>query len=175
MSQRYSMAQITLHWAMAVAIAGAYILGEAIEEAPLGAKGLAEGQHALIGLVVLALVVPRIVARLRGVPAHPPTMPTWERRLAHVGHGLLYVLMIAIPLAGLIGIVTGGRPVTLPILGTVPILFPMGFLHEAAEEVHETLGGLLLPLVGLHVLATLWHTAVRRDGVLGRMLPIGRR
>ncbi len=174
MPQRYSVLQIALHWLMAVAIAAAWLLGQAIEEAPQGAKGLAEGQHALIGLLVLALVVPRVLARLRGVPPYPDTMPAWERRLAHAGHGILYLLMIAIPVLGLIGITTGGRPVTLPILGTVPVLFPVRWLHGAAAEAHEVLANLLLPVLTLHVLATLWHSAVRRDGVLGRMIPIGR-
>ena len=157
MPQRYSVLQIALHWLMAVAIAAAWLLGQAIEEAPQGAKGLAEGQHALIGLLVLA--------RLRGVPPYPDTMPAWERRLAHAGHGILYLLMIAIPVLGLIGITTGGRPVTLPILGTVPVLFPVRWLHGAAAEAHEVLANLLLPVLTLHGLSTLWHSAVRRDGV----------
>ena len=49
--------------------------------------------------------------------------------------------------------------------------------HESKDpensmgELHETLGNLLLIVVGLHILAALAHQYYWRDGILERMLP----
>ena len=44
-------------------------------------------------------------------------------------------------------------------------------LAEAAKAVHYWAGLALIALVALHLGAALFHGAVRRDGVLGRMWP----
>jgi cytochrome b561 len=41
----------------------------------------------------------------------------------------------------------------------------------AAGDMHSLLGWVLLALIGLHVLAALYHCVIRRDQILQRMLP----
>jgi cytochrome b561 len=42
-------------------------------------------------------------------------------------------------------------------------------LKEILAEVHENTAWILAALVALHLLAVIWHTAVKKDGLLNRM------
>jgi cytochrome b561 len=169
--RRYPIPTILLHWTMATAIGGAWVIGQVMEELPRGAgRAAATGSHALLGLAVAALLLPRLLARLLG-GAPPAAGPEWERRLAAAAHLLLYGLMLAVPLTGLAIAMSGRAP--LPVLGLFEIpnlLQPFG-LRRMLGGVHEVLSNLMLGAVALHVAATLWHALVRRDGVLRHMLP----
>ncbi|WP_206692536.1 cytochrome b/b6 domain-containing protein [Azospirillum sp. INR13] len=44
-------------------------------------------------------------------------------------------------------------------------------MGRSVKEIHELAANLILALAALHMAAALWHHLVRRDGVLGRMLP----
>ena len=173
MNERYSPANMALHWAMAGVMIAGFVLGEIMEDMPRGPEKLTVmGWHVLAGLTIAALVIPRILARLRGTPALPPAMPLWERRLATAGHLVLYAVMLALPFTGLIAIITGGR--AFPVLGLfeIPALGPVPGIHGGMETVHGILSKLFLGTLVLHVLATLWHALVRRDGIAGRMMPV---
>ena len=66
----------------------------------------------------------------------------------------------------------GGNPVSYFDLFTLPGLARNDALRHAAVWVHVVTGQwLVYALIALHILATAWHVAVRRDGVLDRMLP----
>lgn len=174
MPTRYSRLQQGLHWAIALLMIAGFILGEVMSDMPRGdAKTTAIGWHVLIGLCMAVLLVPRILARLSGVPAPLPG-PAWQEKLAKLGHHGLYAVMLVLPVTGLVSIFAASRP--RPVLGLfeVPAFFPLGWLHEAMEGVHEAAAKLFLLLLVVHVLATLWHSLVRRDGTLARMLPWGR-
>ncbi|WP_270939101.1 cytochrome b [Falsiroseomonas oryzae] len=169
--RRYPIPSILLHWTMAAAIAGAWLIGQLMEEIPRGGgRTTALGAHALVGLAVVALLLPRILARLAG-GAPDPAGPIWEQRLAAAAHLLLYALMLAVPLSGLAIAMSGRAPV--PVLGLFeipPALAGFG-MRKPLEGMHEVLANLMLGAVALHVAATLWHALVRRDGVARRMLP----
>ncbi|WP_203073127.1 cytochrome b [Falsiroseomonas ponticola] len=170
MRTRYSIPTIALHWTMAAAIGAAWLLGQVMEDFARGPDRVAAtGAHALVGLAVLALVLPRLLARWLG--GAPMAEAGWQGRLASAGHLLLYALMAAVPLAGLAILLSGRAP--FPVLGLFevpPLLAPLG-LRKALEGVHEVLANLMVGAIALHVAATLWHALVRRDQVAARMLP----
>ncbi|MEO3473038.1 cytochrome b/b6 domain-containing protein [Roseomonas sp. CAU 1739] len=170
---RYSVTSILLHWTMALAILlawGGMQLAEVLSRGP--AKTLVEGGHALLGLGVLALLLPRILVRLLGhAPGPPAGAPAWEARLAAAMHLLLYALMLALPLSGLVTALTGRRPFDLAGLGAIPNLLAETGLRGAAKGTHELLANGLLAVVALHVAATLFHAFIRRDDVAARMIP----
>lgn len=170
---RYSVTSILLHWTMALAILlawGGMQVAEALGRGP--AKTFVEGSHAVFGLGVLALLLPRILARLRGRrPDQTEDAPGWEARLAAATHLLLYVLMLALPLTGILTALTGRRPFDLAGLGAIPNLLATSGLRGTVKGVHEVLANGLIAVVALHVLATLFHAVIRRDDVAARMIP----
>jgi len=172
--RRYSIPTILLHWTMAVAIGGSWLIGQVMEDLSRDSRGMAQGTHALLGLIVIALLLPRLLARLvGGVPE--ATGPDWEKHLATAVHTLLYGLMLVLPLTGLAIAMTGRAPMPVVGLFDLPNLVSAPFLHRALEGVHEVLANVMLGTVALHIAATLWHALVRRDGVMRHMLPGGAR
>jgi len=88
--------------------------------------------------------------------------------------GLLYLLMLATPIAGYLMSNTGGKPISYFGLFELPVLMGENHdLHEALEEVHEILAFTILALVILHVAGALKHRFMDKDpnaDVLKRML-----
>ena len=85
-------------------------------------------------------------------------------------HGLLYALLLLMPVTGYLQS-ADGRPVSYLGLFNLPELPKDKALGDAANFLHHLGQWGLYTLVGLHVGATLWHVAIRRDGLLNRMLP----
>lgn len=189
----YTAVAIVLHWAIAAAIVGNFLLGlwmhEAIDAAATRAHAVAVFQlHKSIGLSVLALTLLRLLWRLtHRAPALPVTMPGWEKVAAHLTHGLMYVLMLAIPLSGWLYVSTQWRndaalqvPTIWFGLFQVPHLFD---LQDAAVTLrsayadtfldsHEFLAWSMVVLLVLHVGAALKHRFVDHDEVPGHMIPL---
>jgi cytochrome b561 len=98
------------------------------------------------------------------------------RLAASVTHGLLYVLLIALPLMGWANASAHGWTVSLFHVVPLPALAAAGsaFGHTLGD-VHKLTAWVLLGLIGLHVAAALFHQFVIRDGTLSRMLPGARK
>ena len=170
--QRYDLVAITLHWVMAVLIVLVGTLGLLHDSWPRQSQGFWINLHALIGLTVWILIVVRLWWRLR----HPPPTPTPEigvltHRLAYAVHLLLYVLVFVIPLVGIVTFIWHGRAFE---LGFFKVDFGVRSnraIFHPTEDVHGYLAYVLFALIGLHLLAALWHQFVRRDRLLQRMWP----
>lgn len=95
-----------------------------------------------------------------------------ERVLARTVHLALLLFMVVQPLIGLMITWAEGDPLIVPLLGwEIPPLLIVGDRGgEALEELHEVIGNVFYGVIGLHVLAALWHKFVRRDDILRRML-----
>lgn len=155
----YSRMQIILHWAVVVLIAFQYLASDGIEHAwrafAAGAYTPADFStlallHLVSGLTILALVIWRLVLRMRhGVPPPDPAEPVVVQWLARLTHYAIYALIIILPLSGLVGWAGG---------------------VTTAIRVHLLAKTILLPLIGLHVAGALVHHFVWRTDVLRRML-----
>jgi len=176
--QHYSRGARWFHWTAfaCVALAYAFInLRGALPEslAPRGSTlaRLPMQGHVLTGLLVLALVLPRLLHRWRNAP--PPVVPPlarWEAGLSRLTHAALYAFLLVQPLLGLFTAWANG-PLRLPFGLQVPSpLAPDHALHESLGSVHETIGTIFYFVIGLHVAAALWHHFLRRDNTLRRML-----
>ena len=100
-------------------------------------------------------------------------MPAWQRLSAQWTHSLLYLLMIAMPVSGWMMSSAKGFPVVW--FGVLPLPDLIEKNHDVGEllqEVHETLGVVLLTLLAVHVAAAIQHHVKDRDDVLSRMLPL---
>jgi cytochrome b561 len=132
--------------------------------------------HKLIGVILLIVVIARLAYRfVHGVPPDEPSLSPWQRIASHLNHWGLYALLIAVPLAGYVGI---SQFPALDLFGIFSLPGIAAADKTAAGttfEIHRLMAMALLAMVALHVCAALWHHLVRRDNVLARMLPRLRR
>jgi cytochrome b561 len=171
---RWGLGAQVLHWLVSPLVITQFILAWVALNLPKGPMvGTLFAWHKSIGATILALAVIRLVWRLSDTPPPLPTaMPKWEQVAARITHYLLYILIFAQPLAGLLLTLAGKRPLVLYGGWTVPNpIGPNPALHHAGEVAHFWLGYALLAVAVLHVAAALRHHFWRRDEVLLRMVP----
>lgn len=170
----YTRTAIAFHWLTALLILAILPLGMVMTELDLSPLKLKlYSWHKWLGVTVFALALLRIVWRVtHAAPAAPASMPAWQRKVAAALHGLLYVLMLALPLSGwLMSSAKGFQTVWFGVLPLPDLIAKDEGLGEFFEETHEALVGLLLFLLAIHVGATLKHHFIDRDDIAARMLP----
>jgi len=173
----YTVSQKWLHWLLfgLVLFMYAVTFGEDIFPRGDPRADLAWRIHISFGIVFAVLVALRLVVRLgRGVPALPPGMTPLERTAAKAGHLLLYALLVALPVLGVL--LTWYRGEALSFFGLFAVPSPVTPDPATARSIkglHSLCANGILIMAGLHALAALWHHYVRRDTVLRRMLPYG--
>jgi cytochrome b561 len=165
---------MALHWLTALLVVVAFTLGPGGSETRVysAAKDFDRQWHEVLGLSVLLLTLVRLVWRgLAGAPQLPPS-PRWMQVTSKAVQGLLYLLLLVVPITAVAGAWLEGHPLTLGILGEIPPLVSKNHsLGEKIAELHTWLGDTILWVAGLHAAAALFHHFVLRDGVLLAMLP----
>lgn len=171
----YAPAQKTLHWLIFLLVIGLYGLTFGEDFFPRGDPGrdAVWWLHISFGLLLAVLVALRVGVRIsRGTPQMPTSMTEIEKKLAHAAHFLLYALLVAIPVLGILLTWFRGDALTFFGLFTIPSpVAPDRAIARSIREIHGLCANLILIVVGLHALAALWHHFVRKDDVLRRMLP----
>jgi cytochrome b561 len=170
-----SVAQ-AIHWLMAIAIISNGIIGLIMDEMPRGMTKLNTfAIHKSIGLTVLALLILRVSWRFFDRKPRDEPMPRWQRLVAHGTHGVLYLLMLAIPLSGWIYNSAHGYPLQWFKLFNLPALTGKNeALSDIAGESHEILFWVIVVVLVAHVGGALVHHWFERDNTLLRMLPFVR-
>ena len=193
-TMRYTKTARILHWLIALAIFGMFALGWFMTELPKEAPkqmaydlfewGIYTWQlseeasprtfyynlHKSLGITLLALIAIRILWRLTHKP--PPILDShqpWEKKLAKASHYLLYLLMVALPLSGIVmstyskyGIKWFGVPFIKGLDNNA--------MREFYVEIHEAIGIAILLLIVLHITGALKHKFIDKDKTLERML-----
>ncbi len=170
----YTMVAVILHWAMVLLLAGQYAIGWTMPEIRRGTPPeTLVNLHLSVGALILVLLAVRAAWRLtHSAPPAPAGLPDWQARASSLVHGLLYLLLAAVPVLGWMNASARGWTVTLFSLIPLPALVAQGArLGRSAGDLHVLLSYVLLGAVGVHVLAALYHRFVLRDEVLRRMLP----
>jgi cytochrome b561 len=155
----YSIPQRILHWTTAALVLYNLLLPGEIEEVadlldeakvPSAEQWFTANIHVYIGFAVLGLTVLRIILRLvQGAPEPPASEPPALRKVAAATHGLLYLVLLAMPLAGITKFYLG--------------VDAAGFVHGGPLKL------LLWILIGLHVAGALVHKFYWKTDVLERM------
>ena len=134
--------------------------------------------HNTLGFLFLLLVLARLSWRLKhSVPAMSVALSIYQRALARLTHWAFYLLMIVYPLSGWAALSAYQFDFPIFFFGwdSVPGIVPSvkegaPFDYEFFADIHKLCWQFGAGLLGLHVIAALWHGFVRRDGVLERML-----
>ncbi len=131
--------------------------------------------HKSVGMLLFMLALLMLIWRHFGQrPSYPGQPAPWEIFLSKVTHGLLYVVMLAMPLTGMLMSQLSGYGMKFFGL-QVPNPFEVNKeLSSLFHDAHEITGWVIIALVSLHLLAALYHHFIKKDNVLKRMLPFGR-
>lgn len=126
--------------------------------------------HKSVGLILLAITVIRLVARI--ITTRPPLYGTHlEKGLSHAAHGLLYTLIIALFASGYLISTADGRGIDVFNWFSVPAI---GELIENQEdiagEIHFYIAWSVIVLAIIHGLAALKHHFFSKDETLKQML-----
>lgn len=173
MPETYSSRLKVLHWIAALLIVGSSVLGFYFSDMPRGdEKSELLRLHASFGLLILMLTAVRLVFRLRdGAPAPVDPDAVAVNRAAKLAHWVIYGILFVMIAAGMGALFTVGWGVPFFGLFEVPTMFAERDmdLHHLFEEIHVFAWWGLATLVGLHVLAALWHHVIKKDGTLKRI------
>lgn len=169
-----------LHWVMAGLILFQLGLGVyMVRQADLFRRFDLTQLHKSWGTVIFALALLRLGWRaLAGPRPDWPEMPAWQRRGAAGLHGVLYGLMLLLPLSGWVMASASPTQDLLQMQNRVFDVFALpdpwvpgnAAVEAAARTVHTGAALLLAATLLLHGGAALWHQGVRRDGLLTRMI-----
>ncbi len=173
MTQRYRWPTIGVHWLTVLLIIAAYVLATILEDMTLSPQKLKlYSWHKWIGITVLFLLPLRLLFRFLDPLDHRAGLTALEVKASAAVHGVIYLLLIAVPMFGWLHSSAAGFPVVW--LGVLPLPDLVGkdkALAEVFKELHEGSVNLLIALVVMHAAAALYHHHIRRDGVLARMVP----
>lgn len=164
---RYDRVQILLHWLIAVIILCMIGIGLFMVQLPKESE-LPAGEesvravwfllHKSLGMTAAILIVLRVGWRLsHKAPPLPDSVRTWQKRTSEAVHGLLYTLMVAIPLTGYMQSMfsqydTKFWGVVMPRLAEADVA-----MRERFSEIHAILAFALIALLSLHIAAALKH------------------
>lgn len=172
----YGSVAKTFHWLISVLVICMLIFGYFLGDFPKDVQPLTYNLHKMTGITILFLMTLRLLwALVNPKPELPIGTLSWQRTAERIGHFTLYLFVILMPLSGWIGSVASGRP---PHLGNVNFELPVPkdkALAGAAFDMHGTAAIILIVLLIGHVLAALYHHYIKKDNILIRMLPNGRR
>lgn len=179
--RRYDGLSRALHWLLFILVLAQSIIGWTMPHVgrntvPVGLVGA----HVTVGVLIVLLVAVRLVWSLfRRAPA-PRPVATVTTRLSSVVHGLLYLGLVVIPVLGwananargwIVGIVEMFTPEgSWPDIRLPSIMEKGSQLGHDLGDIHGNLALVFAVLVGLHVVAGLYHHFVRRDDTLKAML-----
>jgi len=187
-ASRWGLVSRNLHWLIAVMIAVQVPLGFYMNEVYKELIATRSNDYSLLlqvsqlhhtnGFLILILTTLRLGWRLGNpTPEIPRSLAAYQRYLARLTHLFLYVLLFAFPLSGwaTLSAYEGEFPIYFFGWEQVPRLVPQAIdgshaPYEFYAAIHKACWRLGAVVLGLHVVAALWHHVVVKDNVLKRML-----
>lgn len=172
MRNRYSLIQISLHWATLVMIILTY-------SAMLSRGMFSEDDESFInlfhfnfGITVWLLMFIRLGLRhYYATPPIEPPLAEWQSIASKGLHWMLYLLFLSLPILGFLTLQFGGKDWVLYGFTVPQWVTPDPSWRKLLKQTHETLANMGYFLIGFHTLAALYHHYIRRDDTLRRMLP----
>jgi len=173
-SQQWGLVSQALHWGIALLMILTIALGLIGQELPLsGEKIKLFVYHKSVGILVLALVLIRIYWKLSQLqPTAAQGITARQQKMAGIGHGVLYGLMLALPISGWLLNSAAGFPfkwMDLFVFPNIPGIDQS--LKDLLVLVHLYLFYGFIGILAGHIGMALLHHFKLKDAVLTRMLP----
>lgn len=172
----YDSVARAFHWLVVAMVAAQLVIALVLPSVlPASAENAITAWHLSLGSTILLVMLLRLVWRLTHTPPPAPLdLPPALRLLARATHWAFYAALIVLPLLGWTAAnAYGATPYLLGFIPLPALVSPDKALGETVGAVHATVALLLTGLIALHVAGALYHALVKRDGVMGRMLPGG--
>lgn len=172
--EKYTFISRLFHWSSAAVFIGLFAMG--IWMRSLGYYDEwyqpAPELHKEIGVCFFVWMIARVVWRkLQPVPAPLNSHQTWEKTLAHVVHGALYLSIFVIMISGYLIATADNRGIDFFGLVEIPVLLNAFENQEDwAGFIHEYLAYAVMALVVLHAGGAIKHHVIDKDQTLKRML-----
>ncbi len=172
----YGWVERSFHWAIAVLILTAIVLGLVAEDmatgtdAEVASKALVFSLHKTVGVTIFFVALARIgwaMSQPRPRPLHGGA----EAMLAGAVHWLLYGSLVLVPLLGWTehAATTGFAPIFWPLSQGLPFVPQDARLAEVLATLHVVFGKVLIGALLLHVLGTVKHVVMDKDATFARM------
>lgn len=170
---RYGRVAAGLHWIVAFLALAMLALGLWMVEVPRRTplRGELFDLHKSLGLIVLALMIARTLWRVTHRPPPLSGLGAFNARLATGVHLLLYLLLLAQPLAGFVASSLGTYGVAFFGMPLPRWAAPDPALREAFLAAHRIIARLLIALILLHLAGSLFHWMQGRRDILRRIWP----
>ncbi len=177
--QRYPFVLRVLHWLLAALLAMQILLGFAAEHwTSRAVSDVLFSCHFKLGVLILALMLLRLGLRLAlPLPGDDDGEPAWRHGIRSLVHGLLYLLVLVLPISGHVIWVWMGADrslfggIEMPALFVPPETDETG--RAVAWYVHVYGAWTLLALVVLHAAAATWRHWREKDGFIRRRMGFG--
>jgi cytochrome b561 len=176
-ASKYQPALVILHWTLAwfiiASLAFGFLVLRTLPNTDPHKIDMLEW-HMGLGMAIFAAMVVRLVVRWRSAKPAPAGLGTpASARAAGRAHLAFYVLVFGMVATGYAtGLIAHLNDIVFARNGA-PL--PPTFDAYPTFHLHGWIAAILAIMIGLHVLAALWHGLVRRDGVMRRMGFDGRR
>ncbi len=165
---KWSIASRLFHWISAVLLLVTWLMMLFYQNLN---DNLYIGLHKAFGISLLCWMIGRVINRVftKVPPALP--MPKWQLLMSKLSHFALYALLIAMPLAGLLMSVYGGRRVDIFGLFQIPVFVtPDRGLARYYNDLHaDIIWPMIIAFTVLHIGAALYHQFVKKDNLIARI------
>ncbi|CAE6809148.1 cytochrome b [Paraburkholderia haematera] len=174
--RRYSPQHQAMHWITALLMFSllptAWVIVSMKEDTPEFLFWLTI--HKSLGLLILFITCFRLIWRIYDRPPHlPASVSLSNRYVAHIASGILFVVMIVMPVTGYLWTTGHGYDVELFGIWTMPeFAWKNRALGDICAAIHKFGQYVVYVTIGMHILGVAYHLIFKKDGVLGRMLPL---
>ncbi len=168
--KRYHPALVVLHWLLAIAILGTFVMGSFVLDEmknDVPEKVLLLKLHIVGGLGILVLTLLRLIVRMR--TPKPAPVVTDSPLMDKVGTGVHHLLYLLTALAVLSGVVLALNADLFAILFKHVGNLPDDFDDFASHQVHGLLAQALVLLTLVHVAGALKHQFILKNNIFARM------
>lgn len=168
---KYGIIRKVNHWLVALMFitllaVGVYMSGMAYSPEKMELYGL----HKSFGVIIMLFILIRMFWLIFDNKINNSSLTKFERVSSASLHGILYLLMLIMPISGMLMSMAKGYAVKVFGLFTLPMLVEKSeSLGNLMGSVHYYAGYIAIALVSLHVLASLYHHFIKKDNILKRM------